>query len=237
MLLYGTDDTLYDTDAKKWVIGSQGFRDSLEFVKTLKDEELMPDAKDALEPTWSNTVPQKELPEQKLAIAIDGSWVSLNWQEGGATPWKDWAATMGTTAMPTQNGQGAGKVSLSGGWTWAIPKNSDNPKAAWDLIELLGDKEHQLEWAIKQVQIPVRKDVAADPEYAKANVSNEFFASLVPITTYRPAYSVYPRISKEIQSATESIATGTASPEEAAKKYDEQVEGIAGDDVMSASGS
>jgi len=237
MLLYGTGDTLYDTDAKKWVVGSKGFVDALTFVKTLKDEKLMPEAKDALEPTWSNTVPQKQLPEEKLAIALDGSWVSLNWQESGATPWKDWTSTMGTTAMPTQNGDGEGKVSLSGGWTWAIPKNSDNPEAAWDLIELLGDKDHQLEWAIKQVQIPVRKDVAADPTYAKANPSNEFFASLVPITTYRPAYSVYPRISKEIQAATESIVTDSASPEEAAKKYDEQVKGIAGDDVASASGS
>jgi multiple sugar transport system substrate-binding protein len=59
----------------------------------------------------------------------------------------------------------------------------------------------------------------------------------VPITTYRPAYSVYPRISKEIQAATESIVTGSASPEEAAKKYDEQLKGIAGDDITSASGS
>ena len=59
----------------------------------------------------------------------------------------------------------------------------------------------------------------------------------MPITQYRPAYSVYPRISKEIQSATESIVTGNASPSDAAKQYDDQVKGIAGDDVTSASGS
>ena len=29
MLLYGTEDTLYDTDSSKWVLGSQGFIDSL----------------------------------------------------------------------------------------------------------------------------------------------------------------------------------------------------------------
>ena len=237
MLLYGTKDTLYDTDSKKWVVGSQGFEDSLTFLKTLRDEKLMPSAKDALAPTWSNTVPQKLLPEGKLAIALDGSWVSLNWQPGGAAPWKDWSQTMGTAAMPTQDGSGDGRVSLSGGWTWAIPKNSDNASKAWDLVKMLGDKKHQLAWDIKQVQIPVRKDVAADPAYSKANPSNAFFASLVPITQYRPAYSVYPRISKEIQSATESIVTGSASPADAAKQYDDQVKGIAGDDVTSASGS
>lgn len=237
MLLYGTGDTLYDPDTKKWVVGSQGFTDALTFLKTLQDEGLSPSAKDQLAPTWSNTIPQQALPKGKVAIALDGSWVSLNWQKGGAAEWPEWSSTMGTTAMPTQDGSGNGKVSLSGGWTWAIPKNSDNASAAWDLIEMLGDKKHQLEWATKNVQIPVRKDVAADPSYAKANPTNEFFASLVPITDYRPAYSVYPRISQEIQAATESIVTGNASPEEAAKQYDEQVKGIAGDDVTSASGS
>ena len=235
MLLYGTGDTLYDASSKKWVVGSKGFTDALNFVKTLRDEKLMPSSQDALEPTWSNTVPQKQLPEGKLAIALDGSWVSNNWLDSGAAPWKGWDKTMATTAMPTQNGDGDGRVSLSGGWTWAIPKNSDNDKAAWDMIKLLGDKKHELEWDIKQVQIPVRKDVADDPAYGKANPTNEFFASLVPITTYRPAYSVYPRISKEIQSATESIVTGSSTPTDAAKQYDEQVKGIAGDDVTSAS--
>ncbi len=237
MLLYGTGDTLYDADSKKWVVGSQGFTDSLTFLQTLQKEKLMPSSKEALAPTWSNTVPQKLLPEGKLAIALDGSWVSLNWQKGGAAPWKDWKSTMGTTAMPTKDGDGNGRVSLSGGWTWAIPKNADNPKAAWDLVKLLGGKERELEWAIKNVQIPVRKDVAADPSYSKANPTNKFFASLVPITDYRPAYSVYPRISKEIQAATESIVTGSGGPDDVAKQYDEQVKGIAGDAVTSASGS
>ena len=237
MLLYGTGDTLYDTSTKKWVVGTQGFKDALTFLKTLRDEKLMPSAKDALAPTWSNTVPQKMLPAGKVAIDLDGSWVSLNWQPGGAAEWKNWDKTMATTAMPTQDGSGDGRVSLSGGWTWAIPKNSDNSSKAWDLVKMLGDKKHQLEWDIKQVQIPVRKDVAADPSYSKANPSNAFFASLVPITQYRPAYSVYPRISKEIQSATESIVTGSSSPDSAAKQYDDQVKGIAGDDVTSASGS
>ena len=237
MLLYGTGDTLYDQSAKKWVVGSSGFTDSLSFLKTLKDEGLTPSAKDMLAPTWGNTVQQQELPKGKLAIDLDGSWVSLNWQKGGAAPWPQWKSTMGTTAMPTQDGGGNGKVSLSGGWTWAIPKNSDNASAAWDLVKLLGSKEKELEWDIKNVQIPVRKDVAADPSYAKANPTNQFFASLVPITDYRPAYSVYPRISQEIQSATESIVTGSASPQQAAQQYDQQVKSIAGDDVMSASGS
>jgi len=77
---------------------------------------------------------------------------------------------------------------------------------------------------------------SADPSYAKANPTNEFFASLVPITTYRPAYAVYPRISNEIQVATEAVMTGTSSVQDAAKAYDDQVKSIAGDAVMQAAG-
>ncbi|HET7385687.1 MAG TPA: ABC transporter substrate-binding protein [Nocardioidaceae bacterium] len=236
MLLYGTGDTLYDSQQKKWVVGSKGFVDSLSFLKTLNAEHLTPPASDQLKPTWGNTVSQQLLPKGKLAIDLDGSWLSLNWQKGGAAPWPQWSSTMGTTPMPTQDGSGAGKVSLSGGWTWAIPAKSDNPGKAWDLIKLLGDRQHELEWAIKDVQIPVRKDVAADPSYAQANPTNKFFASLVPITQYRPAYAVYPRISQKIQSATESIVTGSATPQQAAKTYDQQVQGITSD-VVDASAS
>ncbi len=56
----------------------------------------MPVPKDALDPTWSNTVGSKLLPEGKLAIALDGSWVSNNWLDSGATPWKGWDKTMAT---------------------------------------------------------------------------------------------------------------------------------------------
>ena len=235
MLLYGTGSTLYDIPSKRWVVGSKGFTDALSFLQTVYNEKLGPTPQQVLDPNWNNTVSQQLMPAGKVAISVDGSWVSHNWLPTDAAPWPEWSTVLGTAYMPTQTGQAPGKVSMSGGWTWAIPKNSDNASAAWDLIQMLGDKKHQLEWATQNVQIPVRKDVADDPSYAKANPTNEFFASLVPITTYRPAYSVYPRISKEIQSATESIVTGSSTPADAAKTYDEQVKGIAGDDVTSAS--
>jgi multiple sugar transport system substrate-binding protein len=102
---------------------------------------------------------------------------------------------------------------------------------------MLNDKAHQLKFAIDEVQIPVRKDVIADPAYTAANPSNEFFASLVPITNYRPAYSQYPRVSKEIQVASESVITGKADVAAAAQHYDDQVKAIAGDAVIVAAGS
>ena len=58
----------------------------------------------------------------------------------------------------------------------------------------------------------------------------------MPITSYRPAYSLYPRVSNEIQVATEAVITG-GDVAGAARAYDDQVRSLAGDAVVAASGS
>ena len=237
MLLYGTGDTLYNLPARKWVLGSKGFTDALQFVKTVYAEQLGPTPAQSLDTSWSYKVSQQLLPKGQLAINLDGSWISHNWLPTDAAPWPQWSGVLGTAAMPTQTGQAPGKVSMSGGWTWAIPKNAANPDKAWEFIKMISDRPHQLKWSIDNVQIPVRTDVASDPAYLAANPTNEFFASLVPITHYRPAYALYPRVSSEIQVAMESVMTGTADVPTAVKTYDERVKGIAGDAVMTATGS
>ncbi|MEJ3653579.1 extracellular solute-binding protein [Actinomycetes bacterium KLBMP 9759] len=237
MLLYGTNDTLYDESTRKWIIGSKGFKDSLTFLDTIYEEGLAASPQQVLDPTWASKVSQQLIPQGKLAIAVDGSFTALNWQPTGAVPWPEWSTVMSPTAMPTQTGQGAGRISLSGGWTWAIPQNSDNQDKAWELITLLSDKKHQLQWAIENVQIPVRDDVASDPTYLAANPTNAFFAGLVKDTKYRPAYSVYPRVSSEIQVATEKVITGAAGVDQAAAEYDEAVRSITNGEVAGAPGS
>ncbi|WP_445182984.1 extracellular solute-binding protein [Pseudonocardia sp. Cha107L01] len=237
MLLYGTADTLYDLPSRKWVLGSKGFTDSLQFVNRVYTEQLGPTAAQSLDPNFQYKVAQQLLPKGQLAIDLDGSWVSHNWLPGNASPWPRWDSVLGTAAMPTQTGQAPGRVSMSGGWTWAIPKNAANPDKAWEFVKLISDREHHVKFDIVNTQIPVRTDVAKDPRYLAANPTNGFFSSLVPVTHYRPAYALYPRISTEIQVAMESVMTGTTDVATAAKTYDERVKGIAGDAVMTAAGS
>ena len=233
MLLYGTPNgTLFDKDSQKWVIGSKGFIDALTVYQQVWAEGLGPSAQQALAPTWGNTVGQELLPQSKLAIDLDGSWLSGNWLPSGAAPFKEWNSVLGNAYMPTQNGEGSGKVTMSGGWTWAIPKNAQNPNAAWEFIKMLTSKEGELDYDIKAVQIPVRSDVADDPSYVKANPTNKFFSDLVESTIYRPAYAEYAKISLLIQQATEKVVTNTADPATAAKFYDDGVKQIVGDDKV-----
>ncbi|GAA1448477.1 extracellular solute-binding protein [Leifsonia poae] len=231
MLLYGASkDGLYDASSGKWITGSQAFTDSLKVLKDVYQGGLGPSQEITSDTNYQNIVTSQLLPEGKLAINLDGSWVSNTWQSTGAKPWADWNKVMGTAPMPTQNGDDPGSISMSGGWTLSMGAKSKAKDEAFKFITYALNKDNSLDFAIKLSQIPVRKDVAADPAYAKANPTSEFFSSLVAVTKFRPATPDYSKISNGIQVAMESVMTGQQSPAEAAKAYDDTVVGIVGKD-------
>ncbi|WP_169786199.1 extracellular solute-binding protein [Streptomyces yerevanensis] len=239
MLLYGTgnsaskdEDPLYDTASKKWITGSQAFKDALTFVETVYKEKLGPDVSDALDPNIATRVRGEFLPEGKLGINLDGSWLPQDWLEGSGHEWPEWSEKLGLAAMPTQNGQAPGKVSMSGGWTWSIPSKAANPDLAFKFIETMQTKANAQKWYIANSGIAVRKDVAEDPEYVKAQPGIKFFTDLVSITHYRPAYPAYPKVSTAIQEAMEGVTTGDSSVEEAASGYDEELKSATDNQVI-----
>ncbi|MFD5080771.1 extracellular solute-binding protein [Streptomyces sp. NPDC058371] len=236
MLLYGTGDgktdPLYDTASKKWVTGSQPFKDSLKFVETVYKEKLGPDVSDALDPNFSTNIRGDLLPKGKLGIDLDGSWLPQDWQKGSGHEWPEWSQKLGLAAMPTQHGQAPGKVSMSGGWTWSIPAKAGNPDLAFKFIESMQTKANAQKWYIANSGIAVRKDVAADPAYVKAQPGIKFFTDLVSSTHYRPAYPAYPKVSTAIQEAMEGVTTGDSSVDKAASGYDEELKSATDDQVI-----
>ncbi|MFH8794709.1 extracellular solute-binding protein [Streptomyces sp. NPDC017941] len=233
MLLYGTgENPLYDPKAKKWVVGSQGFKDSLEFVETVYGEKLGPDVEDALDPNMATRVRGEFLPEGKLGINLDGSWLPQDWLEGSGHEWPEWPKELGLAAMPTQSGQAPGRVSMSGGWTWAIPAKAGNPDLAFSFIETMQTKENAKKWYIANSGISVRKDVAEDPEYVRAQPGTEFFTDLVASTHYRPAFPAYPKVSTAMQEAMELVTTGDGSVDKAASGYDDEVRSATDGEVI-----
>ncbi|MFD7712240.1 extracellular solute-binding protein [Streptomyces sp. NPDC059785] len=236
MLLYGTNDgktdPLYDASSKKWITGSQGFKDSLRFVETVYKEKLGPEVSDALDPNFGTKVRGELLPGGKLGIDLDGSWLPQDWQEGAGHEWPEWSQKLGLAAMPTRTGQAPGKVSMSGGWTWSIPAKATNPDLAFKFIETMQTKANAQKWYIANSGIAVRKDVASDPAYVKAQPGIKFFTDLVESTHYRPAYPAYPKVSTAIQEAMEGVTTGDATVSEAASGYDENLKTVTDDQVI-----
>ncbi|WP_107054222.1 extracellular solute-binding protein [Streptomyces sclerotialus] len=233
MLLYGTgEDPLYDPEQKKWVAAGKGFKDSLTFVETVYKEKLGPDVSDALDPNIGTRTRGELLPEGKLAINLDGSWLPQDWIEGSGHEWPEWPKELGLAHMPTQDGRAPGKVSMSGGWTWAVPAKAGNPDLAFEFIKTMQTKQNARKWYIANSGIAVRKDVAEDPEYVKAQPGIKFFTDLVAHTHYRPAYPAYPKVSTAIQEAMEGVTTGDTSVAEAARTYDEELDSITNGEVI-----
>jgi multiple sugar transport system substrate-binding protein len=231
-LLYGTGDTLYNEDDQKWVVESQGFKDSLEFLETLYAEKLALDPSEALDPNVWKKVFGELFPQGKLGGTVEGSYTPSFWQTGGAYEWPAYTEDMAVAAFPTQNGEEPGGVSMSGGWTLAVGAKTANADLAFDFLALAVSQENALWYAINNSQIAVRTDVASEESYLAANPFVADVTKLVDVTHYRPATSDYSKISAEVQAATEAVITGQMSVDEAAAAYDTAVEGIVGADKI-----
>ncbi len=227
-LLYGTESDLYD--GSRWVTGSAGFVDSLTFLQTLYADGLAADPGTSLDANYWQTIVGDLFPAQGIGGVVEGSYMPSFWAADGSYPWAEYADQVGVAAFPTQNGQGEGQVSMSGGWTLAVGARTADPQLAFDFLALALNQENALDYAISNSQIAVRSDVAQDPEYLASNPYAEFFTDLVSVTNYRPATADYPQISAEIQVAAESVITGRASPQEAAAAYDDALRGLVGDE-------
>lgn len=228
MLLYGTKDTLYNYTTKKWVTASPGFKDSLDFVKQVYDPKnlLGPTNDIALSTNAGTTIGQQLIPQGKVAMAIDGSWMSASWLSTGAAPWPQWQSTMGVAKMPTQYGDGAKYVTMSGGWAYSIAARSPHPAQAFEVLKVGFSKDELGTYDVQASQITPRQDIAQLPAYI--NQPNfGFYTSLVAFTQFRPGFVAYPKISVQIDSAMQHVMSGQSSTD-AMNTYSQAVIGIVG---------
>lgn len=228
MLLYGTGERLIDEQTGKWVVKSQEILDSLNFIDTVYKEELGPPVSKVLNGQASNTSAREYLPQGKLAISLDGSWITGNYKENGASPWPEYEKVLGFAAMPTSRGQDPGTITLAGGWALSIPAKSQNKDIAFDFITHCMSKDILLEAILNMGSITTRTDVAADPRYSGQpfmSIATEFLAE----ADFRPKDDKYSNVSTQIQTMVESVVTGT-SPADAMNKYAIDVARIVGDD-------
>jgi multiple sugar transport system substrate-binding protein len=233
MLLYGTGETLYNHSSNKWLPPGPGFTSALNFIKTVYSTGLGPTQEEALNPNIGSEIDEQLLPESKLAIDLDGSWVAYDWVPGGARVWPQWTNVMGWTAMPTENGQGTDVTSMSGGWALSIGADAPNKSMAWNLISLAMNTQNDTYYTEVSGDLAVRTDVAKQPGYLAEYPDIPFWTGLIKYTNFRPAYAVYPEVSDDIQQATEEVMTGQQSPQQASSTYGNSLQSTVGSSNVS----
>jgi multiple sugar transport system substrate-binding protein len=228
MLLYGTKNPLYDYNTNKWIVSSPGIEDTLNFVKQVYNPAnlLGPTSDISLSTTAGNTIAQQLLPQGKLAIDIDGSWLPSNWAAGGQAPWPAWQQTLGMAKMPTELGAAPTNVTLSGGWSYSISAHSQNKDAAFKVLQVANSQSLLGAYDVAAGQITPRQDIVTTPSYANVP-GNAFFTSLVAFSQFRPAFPAYPKISVQIDQAMQSVMQGKSAAE-AMAAYSQAVTSIVG---------
>jgi multiple sugar transport system substrate-binding protein len=228
MLLYGTKNPLYDYSTQKWVAPSPGLLDALNFVKQVYNPSslLGPTNDIALSTQAANTIEEQLIPQGKVGIDIDGSWVSSDWYPNGPAPWPQWQQTMGVAKMPTEFGQSPNYVTLSGGWAYSITAKSAHPDQAFEVLKAANSQDLLGAYDVQDGQVAPRQDIVNLPAYHDTPL-NPFYTSLVAFTQFRPGFPAYPKISLQIDNAMQHVMSGQ-SPSDALATFSQAVTSIAG---------
>lgn len=229
MLLYSTGGRLMDENEEKWVVKSPEILKALNFIDRIYKEGFGPPLSKVLNGQASNTSAREYLPQGKLAVSLDGSWITGNYLEDGASPWPEFSDTLGFAAFPTDEGQDPKTMTLAGGWALSIPERSKNKDNAYSFIMHCMEIDNYTPFIISSGGIATRVDTTERSEYADIpfkGISTEFLQS----AAFRPKNDKYSTVSTSIQSMVESVASGTATPEQAMEKYAQDVARAVGEE-------
>ncbi len=228
MLLYGTGERLQDETTGKWIISSQGILDSLIFLDNIYKNNFGPPLSKVLNGQASNTSAREYLPQGKLVISLDGSWIAGNYLKTGASPWPKYSEVLGFAPMPTQYGGGTGSVTLAGGWAWSIPSKSDNKDLTMEFIKHLMDTDQYVDAIVAMGSIGTRKDIVDNKKYSSMPFI-QTATKYLEFASFRPKDSNYSAVSSHIQTMVESVVSGT-SPQDAMATYGVDVTRTVGED-------
>ncbi|MBS6194137.1 MAG: extracellular solute-binding protein [Clostridiales bacterium] len=230
----GTGGSLYDFETGKWIVDKENLLKVFNFVNDIFNvEKIAPPMSDVATNGIESVYKADQMQNHKLGMISTGSWTAGDWGEGGQSPWPEWKETWAVAKIPTYDGSGDGYATMSGGWTWAIPKNANNKEGGKELLKFLANKENQVDYALYSGNLAVRKDVMEDPAYTgqDPSVINETSAML-DFTHFRPSVEGYATLTAMFTEVTESVALGAATPEEAVETFESEMKRIAGEDKV-----
>ena len=206
---YGGD---MQTSDGKWVGNSAAIRKALAYYQTVYGQGLSP--KEILTTTKPWTAMRAKLGDGSLALLFEGGWVYGGWAS------KDQAGTqknVGYLLHPTENG--GPSFTIGGlGTCWYLTAKSKNKDLAWEWIKTWNNKDTVAKINIEDPHPVARSDSADVPEFKAQQYLVDSTKSLEKAKFLSPDASLS-KVTTVIQKATGRVASGDASPDDAAKQY------------------
>lgn len=226
-LVYAFGGELQDEDGR-WIIDSCAIREALAYYQTAyQTDQTVP------QEVMTSPSPAAAMREAMLAgelgILYEGSWVYGPWLEEDADTTE---AEIGFALFPTADDRPPFAIGGTGN-CWFINGRSEQPDLAWAFIETFNSAANQVALNLEDPHIPARADAAADPAFEELPFLQAMVASVdalllaSPDPTFRDLVGI-------IQNATGLVATGEATPEEAAARYAEELTRVLGEENVVA---
>lgn len=188
LLMGSSDSTIFDKEAKKWVVDSAGIRETLGFYSDLAKNDLQAPASELLDPNAIVNTFQMGA-DQQAAIIVSGNFLGSTWTKEVCAPcFPEASETYGVTPVPTVNGTGQPNVgSVLGGWDLTVGAASENPDLAFDFINTAQSGENMITAAKQAGWVPPDQQHWSEPEFADfAPPYQKFFAELLPASKSFP---------------------------------------------------
>lgn len=228
-LLVGTGKSIYDTKARKWLGNTKNIRDVLTFYNQVyRGKPALGDADLQLRADGRDRSFQ-EFSQGKIAILGEGDyfWRGVVNPKGGIDPMPDRNSVVGWTLIPAERPHSGVQgpafkrpqsfVSVSGGGGYVLNPHTSHPKEAWQLLAFMSSKDATKAAVATAPRITERSDVNKETLFSDP-LLGYVSRNVLPITTFRPGFAVYPQVSQLLQLASQQVVSGT-TVQKAAQSY------------------
>ncbi len=226
-LVYAFGGQLRDADGK-FIIDSCAIREALDYYyRAYQTDKTVP--QEVMTSPQPAGAMRQAMIDGELGILYEGSWAYGGWQDED----EDWTnENIGFVLFP-----GAGDVApfaVGGtGNSWFINNQAENKDLAWAFITEFNSVANQVAINVEDPHIPARADAAADPAFQETPFLSAMVGSADSLLLTAPDRS-FLQLVGIIQNATGLIATGEATPDEAATRYAEELTRVLGADNVVA---
>jgi multiple sugar transport system substrate-binding protein len=226
-LVYAFGGQLRD-ESGKFIIDSCAIRAALDYYyRAYQTDKTVP--QEVMTSPQPAGAMRQAMIDGELGILYEGSWAYGPWLEDD----EEWTnENIGFVMFPGDGDVAPFAVGGTGN-SWFINNQAENKDLAWEFITEFNSVANQVAINVEDPHIPARADAAADAAFQETPFLSAMVGSADGLLLTAPDRS-FLQLVGIIQNATGLIATGEATPDEAATRYAEELTRVLGADNVVA---